>query len=219
MGTIDPSLATLSSAIEAMGITLPRGASEQLLSYLDLLVRWNRTYNLTAIRDRQAMLAQHLLDSLAVLPLLEKSALAARHGSLRLADVGSGAGLPGIPLALARPDWEVMSIEAAEKKSAFQRQAKIELAIGNLTVLNGRVEQLASDQFDVVISRAFASLADFVQSAGQLIEPLGILCAMKGVLPADEIAALPAGWRVDVIESLHVPGLDAQRHALLLRKI
>jgi 16S rRNA (guanine527-N7)-methyltransferase len=218
MSTIDASFAALSSGVEVMGIALPGGANERLLGYLDLLERWNRTYNLTAIRDRQAMLKQHLLDSLAVLPLIEKSALAARHGQLRIADVGSGAGLPGIPLALARPEWQVTTIETVEKKSAFQQQAKIELAVANLTVINARVEQFASAQFDCVISRAFASLADYVGSAGHLIESDGFLCAMKGVLPVDEMATLPAGWRVDVIESLAVPGLDARRHALLLRK-
>ena len=218
MNSTDVSLAALSSGFEVMGIDLPGGATERLLGYLDLLERWNRTYNLTAIRERQAMLTQHLLDSLAVLPLIEKSALAARQGQFRIADVGSGAGLPGIPLALARPEWQVTSIEAVEKKSAFQRQAKIELAIGNLTVVNARVEQIASAQFDFAISRAFASLADFIGCAGHLVGPDGFLCAMKGALPADEMTALPDGWCVDVIKSLVVPGLDAQRHALLLRK-
>lgn len=205
---------TLSEGIAALGLSLPPGAEERLAAYLALLAKWNRVYNLTAIRDPREMVTHHLLDSLAVLPALEqKSALAGRCAP-RLADVGSGAGLPGLVLAIARPEWSVTSIEAVEKKAAFQRQAKIELGLDNVAIHCGRVEELR-DTFDAVISRAFASLADFVGLAGHLAP---CLWAMKGVQPADEIAALPAGWRLAASEELSVPGLGAQRHLLRLER-
>ena len=191
---------------------------DRLLAFLALLGKWNRTYNLTAIRDPAAMITQHLLDSLAVLPIIRQLVLATRR-SFRLADVGSGAGLPGIPLALAVPDWELTLIEAVDKKSAFQRQVKAELALENLTVLNARVEQVTPASFDAVISRAFSDLTDFVNLAGHLIVPNGYLLAMKGVIPNEEIAQLPSGWRVESAAPVSVPGLDAQRHLIVLRKI
>lgn len=200
----------LEDGIAALGLTLQADAQDKLLAYLALLAKWNKTYNLTAIRDPQAMVTHHLLDSLAVLPVIEKSS--ARGRRLSLVDVGSGAGLPGIALAIARPDWQVASVEAVEKKLAFQRQAKIELGLTNFTVHGGRVE-LLKEAFDAVISRAFASLADFVRMAGHLANTLW---AMKGAYPADEIAALPAGWRVLEIYPLWIPGLDEERSILQL---
>ncbi len=203
----------LQTGIAALGLSLPAGAEERLAAYLGLLAKWNKTFNLTAIRDPAEMVTHHLLDSLAVLPVLEKSALAGRH-VLRLADVGSGAGLPGLVLAIARPDWTVTSVETVEKKAAFQRQAKIELGLVNVSIHCGRVEDF-TDGFDGVISRAFASLADFVALAGHLSTTLW---AMKGAYPADEIAALPDNWRVVASHPLVVPGLDAERHLLQLEK-
>lgn len=191
---------------------------DRLLAFLALLGKWNRTYNLTAIREPAAMITQHLLDSLAVLPIIHQLVLATRR-SFRLADVGSGAGLPGIPLALAVPDWELTLIETVDKKSAFQRQVKAELALENLTVVNARVEQVTSASFDAVISRAFSDLTDFVTLAGHLIAPNGYLLAMKGAMPNEEIAQLPSGWRVESAAPVSVPGLDAQRHLIVLRKI
>ncbi|MDP1527051.1 MAG: 16S rRNA (guanine(527)-N(7))-methyltransferase RsmG [Rhodocyclaceae bacterium] len=203
----------LKTGIAALGLSLPAEAEEKLTAYLGLLAKWNKTFNLTAIRDPAEMVTHHLLDSLSALPILQKSALAGRH-ALRLADVGSGAGLPGLVLAMARPDWQVTSVETVEKKAAFQRQAKIELGLTNVSIHCGRVEAF-TEGFDGVISRAFASLADFVALAGHLSTTLW---AMKGAYPADEIAALPDNWRVVASHPLVVPGLDAERHLLQLEK-
>jgi 16S rRNA (guanine527-N7)-methyltransferase len=203
----------LAEGIDALGITLPAGGTERLMAFLALLAKWNRTYNLTAIRDPVAMETHHLLDSLAVLPYLEKSAAAGR-AAFTLADVGSGAGLPGLVLAIARPDWRITSIEAVEKKATFQRQVKIELGLGNVSIYGGRVEGLTA-AFDATISRAFASLTDFVRQAGHLAP---CLWAMKGAFPADEVAALPAGWQVAASHELSVPGLAAERHLLQLER-
>ena len=208
----------LHAGLAAIPFHFPEQMEDRLLAFLALLGKWNRTYNLTAIRDPAAMITQHLLDSLAVLPIIRQLVLATRR-SFRLADVGSGAGLPGIPLALAVPDWELTLIEAVDKKSAFQRQVKAELALENLTVLNARVEQVTPASFDAVISRAFSDLTDFVNLAGHLIVPNGYLLAMKGVIPNEEIAQLPSGWRVESAAPVSVPGLDAQRHLIVLRKI
>ncbi len=205
----------LRDGLAAMHLELPPEQQEKLLAYLALLKKWNRTYNLTAIRDENEMVTQHLLDSLSLLPAIEKSVLAGR----RWADVGSGAGLPGIPLAIARPTLEFTLIETVEKKSAFQRQAKIELGLKNLAVLGGRVEEVAAGGFDAVVSRAFAELADFVRLAGHLPVPGGRLYAMKGAIPEDEIGRLPEGWAVAECVKLEVPGLNAQRHLIVLEKV
>jgi 16S rRNA (guanine527-N7)-methyltransferase len=200
----------LRAGIAALGLALPEGAEQCLLAYLDLLLKWNRTFNLTAVRKYDAMVTHHLLDSLAVLPAIEKSAPAIRH----LVDVGSGAGLPGIVLAIARPDLEVASIEAGQKKASFQQQAKIELGLPNVSIHCGRSEAM-TETFDAAISRAFASLGDFVRYAGHLSRRL---LAMKGVFPAAEVAALPFGWRLAASHEITVPGLDAHRHLLVLEK-
>jgi len=203
----------LAEGIAALELALPAEAEEKLAGYLALLVKWNRTYNLTAIRDPEEMVTHHLLDSLSVLQLIEKSALAGRQ-DISLADVGSGAGLPGLVLAIARPAWRITSIEAVEKKVAFQRQAKIELGLANVSIHYARVEGVA-ETFTDTISRAFASLADFVRFAGHLSSRLW---AMKGVYPADEVAMLPAGWRLVASHVLSVPGLGAERHLLQLER-
>jgi 16S rRNA (guanine527-N7)-methyltransferase len=201
----------LHAGIAALGLVLPEGAESRLLTYLELLAKWNRTYNLTAVRKADEMVTHHLLDSLALLPwLAEKSVLAGR----RLVDVGSGAGVPGLVLAIARPDLEIASIEASQKKASFQQQAKIELGLSNVSIHCARAEAVA-ETFDAAISRAFASLADFVRYAGHFSQRL---LAMKGQYPADEVAALPAGWRLVASHELSVPGLDAQRHLLVLEK-
>lgn len=200
----------LAEGIAALDLALPAGAAENLAAYLALLAKWNRVYNLTAIRDPDEMVTHHLLDSLAVLPQIQQSASAGRQ--FRLADIGSGAGLPGLALAIARPDWAVTSIETVEKKAAFQRQAVIELGLANVSIHCGRVEGF-DGVFDGVIARAFASLADFARVAGHLS---ATLWAMKGAYPADEIAALPAGWGVVAHHPLQVPGLEAERCLLQL---
>ncbi len=213
----------LKAGLAAIDFIFPDQMYEHLSAYLNLLSKWNRTYNLTAIRDPEAMVTQHLLDSLAVLPQIHQLVLATRRqntsDAFRLVDVGSGAGLPGIPLALACPKWDIALIETVDKKSAFQRQVKAELRLDNVAVLNARVEQVASASFDAVISRAFADLADFVTLAGHLVVQEGYILAMKGAMPNEEIARLPNGWRVEVSVPITVPGLDAQRHLVVLRKV
>lgn len=204
----------LQQGLGHLRLDLPADARTRLFDYLALLKKWNATYNLTAIRNEEQMLTQHLLDSLSILGKLEKSALAGRCW----ADVGSGAGLPGIPLAIACPDVHMSLIEAVEKKTAFQRQAQIELGLANLAVIGDRVEYLPAGGFDAVIARAFSTLADFVCLAGHLVRPQGKLYAMKGRLPQDEIGQLSAPWRVVENFPLHVPGLDAQRCLIVLQK-
>ncbi len=213
----------LRDGLTAMHLELPPELQEKLLAYLALLKKWNRTYNLTAIRDENDMVTQHLLDSLSLLPVINGVVAVGTGGDAapvrRWADVGSGAGLPGIPLAIARPDLDMTLIETVEKKSAFQRQAKIELGLKNLAVLGGRVEDVVAAGFDAVVSRAFAELADFVRLAGHLPVPGGRLYAMKGVMPEGEIGRLPAGWAVAECVKLEVPGLNAQRHLIVLEKV
>lgn len=214
----------LRDGLAALGLELPDEVQVKLQAYLALLKKWNATYNLTAIRDEAEMVTQHLLDSLSVLPVLKKLCEAVSPGGTALAgrrwaDIGSGAGLPGIPLAIARPDLEVSLIETVEKKSAFQRQAKIELGLANVTVVNRRVEDVPGGAFDAVISRAFADLADFVRLAGHLLAQGGRLYAMKGQLPEDEIKRLPPGWALVNCTPLNVPGLDAQRHLLVIERV
>jgi 16S rRNA (guanine527-N7)-methyltransferase len=196
--------AALDRGLGEMALELPAGARDRLLEYVALLVKWNRTYNLTAIREPLAMVPHHLLDSLSVLPHLPLAAEGAR-----LADAGSGAGLPGIALAIARPGWQVTLAESTQKKAAFLRQAAIELSLGNVAVHEGRVEAWRPRPlFDLVISRAFAALADFIDACRHLVAPGGMLAAMKGASPAE----LPSGCQS--IE-LRVPLLDAQRHLVL----
>jgi 16S rRNA (guanine527-N7)-methyltransferase len=196
--------AALDRGLAELTLSLPAGARDRLLDYVALLVKWNRTYNLTAIRDPLSMVAQHLLDSLAVVPHL---ALAA--GRARLADAGSGAGLPGIPLAIARPEWRITLAEANQKKAAFLRQATIELDLRNVEVHEGRVEAWRPQlRFDAVIARAFAALQDFIAACRHLLAPEGVLVAMTGVAPAQ----LDKGCQ---LVALRVPLLDAQRHLVL----
>lgn len=203
--------ADLRQGIEALGLALPQAAEDRLLAYLALLAKWNKVYNLTAVRREEDMLVQHLFDSLAVLPHL---------GAIgTLADVGSGAGLPGIPLAIARPDLAVTSIEASQKKAAFQQQAKIELGLPNFHIFCGRVEQCSSGAaYASVISRAFSELAEFVRLAGPLVAPGGRLLAMKGQYPEKEIKDLPEGWGVTQSIPLQVPRLAAQRHLIVIER-
>ena len=195
--------AALDRGLGELQLALGPEARERLLDYMALLVKWNRTYNLTAIRDPLAMVAHHLLDSLAVAPHLPLGA------GGRLADAGSGAGLPGIPLAIARPDWHVALAEANQKKAAFLRQAAIELHLRNVEVHEGRVETWRPQPlFDAVISRAFAALADFIAACRHLLAPAGVLVAMAGAAPAKlqgDCKLIP----------LQVPQLDAQRHLVL----
>jgi 16S rRNA (guanine527-N7)-methyltransferase len=197
--------AALERGLDELALALPAGAAERLLAYVELLTKWNRTYNLTAIRDPLEMVSRHLLDSLAVLPHLP---LAERDA---LADVGSGAGLPGIPLAIARAEWRITLNDSNQKMSAFLRQAAIELGLRNVEVHEGRVESWRPTvHFPVVISRAFADLGDFIAKCRHLVAPGGMLAAMKGAAPASPAAGC------EVVQ-LRVPLLDAQRHLVLCR--
>jgi 16S rRNA (guanine527-N7)-methyltransferase len=199
------------AAVATEGLSLPPEAPQRLEAYLDLLLKWNRVYNLTAIRERERMVTHHLNDSLAVLPHLPD-----RPG-LSVLDVGSGAGLPGIPLAIARPRWRVTLLESSHKKASFLRQAAIELGISNVEVVGERVEAwTAPEPFDVVISRAFSDRSDFIRLAGRHAAAGGALYAMKGVLPHEELAQLPPGWRLTRAVELEVPGLEGRRHLLVL---
>ncbi|WP_459616291.1 16S rRNA (guanine(527)-N(7))-methyltransferase RsmG [Bordetella sp. 2513F-2] len=191
---------------------------ETLLGYAGQLQRWNRTYNLTAIRDPGQILVQHIHDSLSVVGPL--SAALADRPAPRLYDVGSGGGLPGAVIAILRQGWQVTCIDAVEKKATFVRQMSGVLHLGNLRGVHARVESLPPGECDVVISRAFASLSDFAELAGRHVGPDGTLVAMKGKLPEEEIDALHAQdtWQVQRVETLAVPELQAQRCLIWMRR-
>jgi 16S rRNA (guanine527-N7)-methyltransferase len=201
----------LKEGAQALSVELSERQHEQLLDYVALLAKWNAVYNLTAIRDPRQMLIQHILDSLSILPHLPSRENAA------VLDVGSGGGLPGIVLAIVRPDWQVTLNDIVHKKSAFQSQAKAELGLANLSVVTGRVESLrpgveVPKKFDLIVSRAFAELSDFVTLARHLVADGGAIWAMKGVRPEGEIERLPEGAKAIQTIRLTVPMLDAERH-------
>jgi 16S rRNA (guanine527-N7)-methyltransferase len=201
----------LERGLAALGLALPAAANDRLLAYAALLGKWNKVYNLTALREEGQVVGRHLLDSLAVLPHLGQAQ--------RLADIGSGGGLPGVPLAIARPELRVALVESNHKKSAFLQQAKIELQLANVEVHCLRVEALQpQEKFDIVISRALSDLAEFVRLAGHLVAEGGAILAMKGVHPYEEIALLPESWRVRETKPLSVPGLDAQRRLVIIER-
>lgn len=199
---------TLEQGIAALGLSIAQPVQQKLLDYLALLTKWNKVHNLTAIRAVEDMVTLHLLDSLAILPYITGN---------RLLDVGSGAGLPGIPVALTRPEVQVTVLDSSHKKTTFLRQAKAELGLDNLQVVCSRVEQYQPpEKFQLVVSRAFSDLAEFVKLTSHLIADNGVWLAMKGVHPHDELAQLQ-GLQVDVL-LLTVPGLEAQRHMVVLKK-
>lgn len=200
----------LESGLRLLG--LDAALAEPLLAYLALLARWNQTYNLTAIRDPREMLVKHLLDSLAMHARLE--------GIETLADLGTGPGLPGIPLAIARPGLQVTLVESNGKKARFLREAVRQLKLGNARVAESRIESFHPPaRFDAITARALATLPLIIELGGHLLTPAGRLLAMKGVLPQDEIAALPAGWRLAATHPLRVPGLDAERHLIEIVRV
>jgi len=205
--------ARLTAGLQALGLSLTPAQRELLLRYLDLLGKWNQVYNLTAVRDRGEMLGQHLLDSLAVVEPLRRQT-AGRAG--RLLDVGSGAGLPGVVIAICCPDLQVDCLDAVGKKAAFVQQAAVALQLPHLRGVHGRVEKVV-DRYDVVSSRAFASLADFVAGSRQALAEQGVWLAMKGRRPDEEIAALPPDVDVFHVEQLSVPELAAQRCIVWMR--
>lgn len=199
----------LEQGIAGLRLALPADTRQRLIDYVALIQKWNKVYNLTAVREPQQMVSHHLLDSLAVLPHV------AAHTIL---DVGSGAGLPGIPLALARPEARVTLLDASHKKTAFLTQAVIELKLANVTVVCERIEAWRPEEkFELVISRAFSDLAEFVALAGRFCAKGGALAAMKGIHPSDELARLPHGFKLKSVVPLPVPGLGAARHLVLMQ--
>ena len=203
--------AQLDAGLDGLGLDLPAAARTKLLAYLALLYKWNRTYSLTALRDETKAVSHHLIDSLAILPFVPPG---------NLLDVGSGGGMPGIPLAIARPALAVTLLDSNSKKTAFLQQAAIELSLPNITVHCGRVEQyhLVSG-FAAITSRAFAELADFVGLSAHLLAPGGLWLAMKGVYPHEEIARLPASADIDAVHRLQLPGLGDERHLVVLSSV
>jgi 16S rRNA (guanine527-N7)-methyltransferase len=206
----------LRQGIQELHIDLSDAQVGQLLDYLTLLSKWNAVYNLTAVRDPQQMLTQHVLDCLAALP--------AFADARNVLDVGAGGGLPGMVLAIwakeQQPEMRVSMIDTVHKKTAFLTQAKSELGLSNVTVYTARVETLQVAQpFDVITSRAFAELKDFINWSEHLLAAGGCYIAMKGVEPVEEIARLPIGWRVREMRALQVPGLQAQRHLVFIDRV
>jgi 16S rRNA (guanine527-N7)-methyltransferase len=201
----------LADGSKELALGLDDKQHEQLLDYLALLFKWNSVYNLTSVRDPMQMVTHHLLDSLAAVPAFAQAA--------NVLDVGAGGGLPGIVLAIARPGMKVSLIDTVHKKTAFLKQVKAELELANVTVYTAKVQELQVEQkFDVITSRAFADLSDFVNWSGQLLAEGGEFIALKGVAPADEQERLPAPWKVSDLKPLQVPGLDAERHLVFIKK-
>ncbi len=200
--------AQLEEGLATLGIDLPDVSQQKLIDYAALLYKWNKTYSLTALREEEKAVSHHLLDSLSVLPFVPSG---------RLLDVGSGGGMPGIPLAIARPDLRVTLLDSNSKKTAFLQQAAIELGLLNISVHCGRVEQYhPTVGFSAIVSRAFSSLADFVGLSKHLLTKEGRWLAMKGVWPHDEIACLPAGVQLEAVHRLQVPGVEGERHLIVL---
>jgi 16S rRNA (guanine527-N7)-methyltransferase len=204
---------SLRDGISALGVTVGESSQRRLLAYLALLAKWNRVYNLTAVRDVRDMLPVHLLDSLAVLPLVDE------RRSTTVLDVGSGAGLPGIPLAIARPGLDVTTVDAVAKKISFQQQAKTELNLANVHPRHVRVETLTlAESPSLIVSRAYSAIPDMLASIASLCGEHTVVIAMKGEPPLEELAALPDGWRVDEVRELDVPLLGARRCAVVLAR-
>lgn len=199
--------AKLDAGLEKLGLDLPETVREGLIAYVELLAKWNKAYNLTAVRDPLEMVTRHLLDSLAVVP---------HFHARRAIDVGTGGGLPGIPLALVFPEREFVLLDSNSKKTRFLVQIKAELGLENVTVVHARVEEYHPNQiFDTVITRAFASVADILTSSRHLLKPGGEFLAMKGLVPAEELASLPAGFHLEGVIPLSVPGLEQEQRHLL----
>lgn len=200
----------LAEGMKALGLDLPADVQERLLAYAAFLEKWNRTYSLTALRDPKLAVSHHLLDSLAIMPYVNASTLL---------DVGSGGGQPGIPLAIARPDLAVTLLDSNGKKTAFLQQAVIELGLKNVQVVTVRVEEFKpAAPFVAITSRAFAELADFVGLTRHLLAPGGEWLAMKGQRPVEEMNKLPAGVSVTAVHRLLVPGVDGERHLVVMRE-
>ena len=200
---------SLAAGIAQMRLNISPAQQQKLLAYLALLQKWNKTYNLTALRDPAQMVSHHLLDSLTLLPYLAQAE--------SMIDVGSGGGMPAIPAAICCPDLRITMVDANSKKTSFLRQAAIELGLENVAISSSRVEELGEQHADIVTSRAFAELANFVRLTRHLLNDNGHWAAMKGVYPADEIFRLPPDIQAYQTDKIHVPTLNAERHIVLLR--
>jgi len=198
----------LVAGLSTLALALDDAAIERLLDYVELLVRWNAAYNLTAVRDPDEMVTRHLLDSLAIAPHVSGATLA---------DLGSGAGLPGIPLAIAAPEREILLVDSNGKKARFLREAVRKLALAKTRVAESRVENVEGS-FDCITARAFASLGDMLAWGGHLLAPDGRWLALKGRFPDDELAAVPDAFEIETTIELNVPGLDAERHLVILKR-
>ena len=201
--------AQLEEGCAALSIDLSEAQKQQLLDYVALLVKWNKVYNLTSVRDPAQMLSRHIIDSLSVLPYLDAPSLL---------DVGTGGGLPGIPAAIAHPDCAVTLLDSNSKKTRFLQQVKAELGLGNVTVVHGRVEQVSLPQFAIITARAFASIDDILSLAGQHCEQGGRLVLMKGVYPEQELQFDSDQFRLLDVVSLNLPACDGERHLVRLIK-
>ncbi|MGZ8291321.1 MAG: 16S rRNA (guanine(527)-N(7))-methyltransferase RsmG [Telluria sp.] len=201
----------LADGARELKLDLDAKQHDQLLDYLALLFKWNSVYNLTSLRDPMQMVTLHVLDSLAAVPAFAQAS--------NVLDVGAGGGLPGIVLAISRPGMKVSLIDTVHKKTAFLTQVKAELGLANVTVYTSKVQDLQVKQpFDVITSRAFADLSDFVNWSGHLLAPGGQFIALKGVAPPEEQERLPAEWKTTGLQPLKVPGLDAERHLVLISR-
>jgi len=207
----DPCALLLQRGCRELGLEITEFEHDSLMAYLALLAKWNSTYNLTAVRDPEAMVVRHLLDSLAIAPLVDGQ---------RLIDVGSGGGLPGVPLAILNPTNEVHLLDSNSKKTRFLFQVKTALRLDNMVVHHQRVESFKpSQQYDVVLSRAFAGLSEMVVSSGHLLKTDGVFLAMKGVYPQDELEAVESLCTIEAVHSVVVPDLDEQRHLVRMKAL
>ncbi len=203
--------ASLAEGIKALPLSLDDAQTDQMIAYLALLSKWNSVYNLTSIRDPKEMVKQHVLDSLSAAPAFKDAK--------NVLDVGAGGGLPGMILAITYPAIRISMIDTISKKTAFLTQAKTELGLKNVTVHTGRVEALAvKEKFDVITSRAFSELCNFINWSGHLLAEGGQFIAMKGVAPDQEIERMPEGWQVQSLQPLSVPGMDAERHLVFIKR-
>ena len=208
MADREPLRQRLRAGLTALGLELDASVIERQLDYLDLLLRWNAAYNLTAVRDAGEMVTRHLLDSLAVLPFVSGESLA---------DLGTGAGLPGIPLALAKPGLEVHLVDSNGKKARFLREAVRQLKLEGARVEESRVEAVVG-KFDCITARAFATLSDMLALGGHLLADEGRWLALKGRFPQDELDNLPVGFQMEAVHRLEIPGLDAERHLVIIKR-